>query len=56
MLQQVLLEPSWEKRLTKNDKRALTPLIYRHVNPYGTFRLDLNQRLKIEPHALEAVG
>jgi hypothetical protein len=56
MLQQVLLDPSWEKRLTKNDRRALTPLIYGHVNPYGTFRLDMNQRLKIEPLALEAVG
>ncbi len=56
MLQQVLLDPSWEKRLTKNDQRALTPLIYGHVNPYGTFRLDMNQRLKIEPLALEVVG
>jgi TnpA family transposase len=56
MLQQVLLDPLWEKRLTKNDRRALTPLIYGHVNPYGTFRLDMNQRLKIEPLAREAVG
>jgi TnpA family transposase len=56
MLQQVLLDPLWSKRLTKNDRRALTPLIYGHVNPYGTFRLDMNQRLKIEPLALEAVG
>jgi hypothetical protein len=41
MLQQVLLDPLWEKRLNKNDQRALTPLIYGHVNPYGTFRLEL---------------
>jgi hypothetical protein len=28
--------------------RALTPLIYSHVTPYGTFRLDMNERLVIE--------
>jgi hypothetical protein len=27
------------------DRRALTPLIYQHVNPYGTFHLDLDSRL-----------
>ena len=27
---------------------ALTPLIYSHVTPYGTFRLDMNERLVIE--------
>lgn len=30
------------------DLRALSPLILGHVNPYGTFRLDLNVRLPIE--------
>jgi hypothetical protein len=30
------------------DLRALTPLIYSHVTPYGTFRLDMNERLAIE--------
>lgn len=47
MLQQVLSEPAWSKQLTTNDQRALTPLIYGHVNPYGTFQLDLNKRLQI---------
>lgn len=28
--------------------RVLSPLIWGHVNPYGTFRLDLNIRLPIE--------
>jgi TnpA family transposase len=56
MLQQVLQDSSWKKRLTTNDRRALTPLIYGHVNPYGTFRLDMNQRLPIEPLELEGVG
>jgi hypothetical protein len=34
--------------------RALTPLIYAHVTPYGTFRLELNQRLAIEQDAIAA--
>jgi hypothetical protein len=28
--------------------RALTPLIYAHITPYGTFRLDLSERIPIE--------
>lgn len=54
MLQQVLSSPSWEGKLTQTDRRALTPLIYSHINPYGTFELDLGKRLKIE--AEERVG
>jgi hypothetical protein len=30
------------------DVRALTPLVYSHVTPNGTFRLDMNKRLEIE--------
>lgn len=48
MLQQVLAERSWAKRLTKEDKRALTLLIYGHINPYGLFLLDMQSRLAIE--------
>lgn len=48
MLQQVLGTKTWRERLTPYDQRALSPLIYGHVNPYGTFRLDMSQRLPIE--------
>ena len=48
MLQQVLTSPSWGIQLSDNDQRALTPLIYSHINPYGTFQLDMTKRLKIE--------
>jgi len=48
MLQQVLGTQTWLERLTSEDQRALSPLIYGHVNPYGTFRLDMSQRLQIE--------
>lgn len=45
MIQRVLASVSWSDRLTSEDKRALTPLIYSHVTPYGTFRLDMNERI-----------
>lgn len=45
MLQTVLLEPKWAGRMTSEDYRGLTPLIYSHVNPYGRFDLDLNSRI-----------
>lgn len=48
MIQQVLGEQSWRDRMTAEDLRALTPLIYAHVNPYGIFRLDLSERLVLD--------
>jgi hypothetical protein len=47
MIQDVLRDPGWLARLTAEDYRALTPLIYSHVNPYGTFQLDMTTRLPI---------
>ena len=47
----MLGEPSWHGSLGIEDLRALTPLVYGHVNPYGTFRLDLEERLPIEREA-----
>ena len=48
MIQQVLSERVWLDRMASDDWRALTPLIYAHINPYGTFELDLNERLNLE--------
>jgi Tn3 transposase DDE domain len=48
MLQQVLARPSWLGRLTVRDLRALTPLIWEHVNPYDRFELDMETRLPID--------
>ena len=48
MLQQVLADPAWLERLDAEDRRALSPLIYGHCNPYGTFDLDMSKRLPIE--------
>ena len=35
--------------LNAHDRRGITPLIYGHVKPYGSFQLDLNSRLPIDP-------
>ena len=47
-IQKVLAESVWEKLLTKENLRALTPLIWEHINPYVTFRLDMNKRLQLD--------
>jgi len=49
MIQQVLAEQDWHNRLNTDDLRGITPLLYSHVNPYGSFRLDINSRLPIDP-------
>jgi TnpA family transposase len=48
MLQRVLEEPPWRTRMTEVDLRALTPLVYAHVSPYGSFELKMDQRIDIE--------
>ena len=47
MLQDILADPAWMGRMTAEDFRALSPLVYTHVNPYGTFALDMEARLPI---------
>ncbi len=47
MVQEVLKEDAWLKRLTAEDYRGLTPLFYSHVEPYGRLTLDMTQRLAL---------
>ena len=55
MIQRVLSDPAWMRRLTGEDFRALTPLLHAHVNPYGAFALDMETRLPLdEPAGLVA--
>ena len=46
MIQSVLAQKHWEKRLTTRDLQAITPLIFSHVNPYGLFKLDMKERIE----------
>jgi hypothetical protein len=50
MIQEVLPEQnkSLLQKLVLDDFRALTPLIYAHVNPYWAFKLNMHERLKIQ--------
>ncbi|MFF4625713.1 Tn3 family transposase [Nonomuraea jabiensis] len=47
LLQAVLRDPQWAGKLTEEDRRALSPLFWAHVNPYGRFRLDMDTRLDL---------
>ena len=47
MIQEVLADSIWMARMTTADQRGLTPLVYQHVSPYGTFTLDLTTRLPL---------
>jgi len=48
MIQEILSQNHWHDLMTPEDFRALTPLIYNHVNPYGDFNLDMEERIPIE--------
>ena len=41
--------PIWLERMGANERRAMTPLFWGHVNPYGTFQLDMTARLPLDP-------
>jgi hypothetical protein len=47
LVQQVLAEPAWVKKLSAEDRRGLTALFWSSINPYGTFRLDMDKRLDL---------
>ena len=48
MIQNILARPEWANRMTTVDLRALTPLFWQHVNPYGRYDLDQNVRLALD--------
>ncbi|MCK2145287.1 transposase (plasmid) [Streptomyces sp. WAC00276] len=52
LVQQVLAEPEWAARLSEEDRRALTALFWSNINPYGTFRLDMDSRLELPLSAM----
>ena len=47
LIEDLLQDDYWRKQLNEEDYRALTALFYLHINPYGTFELDLTKRLII---------
>jgi len=51
LVQAILKDQTFLNTLTGEDYRALTPLIFNHINPYGTFILDMNERLSLQEAA-----
>lgn len=49
LVEQTIEQNDLFEKLSEEDRRALTPLFYEHVNPYGLFALDVDQ-----PPLLEA--
>ncbi len=56
LLQDILGEEKWRKRLTGADRRALSPLFWTHVNLYGRFELDMNSHLDLAATASMVAG
>jgi TnpA family transposase len=56
LMQRVLDEPAHAGRLTAADRRALSPLYWSYVNPYGTFRLDMDRRLDLDRGAADGLN
>lgn len=48
LMQEVLADPKWADERTDADRRALSPLSWPHLNPYGRFELDMNSRLDLD--------
>jgi Tn3 transposase DDE domain len=44
----MLAEPAGRGRLTALDLRALSPLKWQHINPYGTFILNQQFPLSLQ--------
>lgn len=47
LLQAVLETPRFHDSIGHSEQRALTPLFWTHINPYGRFRLDMNTHLDL---------
>jgi len=48
MIQEILSAKKWGGLMGTDDLRALTPLIYKHINPYGKFELDMEKRIPFD--------
>ena len=48
LIEELLHDEYWISLLGEDDYRALTALFYLHINPYGSFEVDLTKRLIIK--------
>ena len=54
MIQDVLADQAWRRKMTARDTAALNPLPHSHINPYGVLDLDMNTRLALNDMDLAA--
>ncbi|MBN1467884.1 MAG: Tn3 family transposase, partial [Fusobacteriaceae bacterium] len=47
LIQDVLNDKKWFNKMTEEDFRGISPLIYGNINPFGSFNVDLHDRLHI---------
>ncbi len=57
LINTILVEKTIEKeqmvnRLSVEDLRALSPLFYEHINPYGVFEIDVNRPSFLQKEAI----
>ncbi|GLW22850.1 hypothetical protein DI270_018960 [Microbispora triticiradicis] len=48
LVQSVLKDPAWRKKMTDADKRGLSPLFWSNANLYGTIDIDMGRRLDLD--------
>lgn len=48
LLQAVLEVPEFHDSIGPDERRALTPLFWTHINPYGRFRLNMDTHLDLD--------
>jgi hypothetical protein len=48
LLEQTIGHRNMLEKMSPKDMRALTPLFYGHVNPYGLFELDFDKASLLE--------
>jgi TnpA family transposase len=48
MIQEILSQKEWMDKMQLEDLRALSPLIYSHINPYGIFELNMDERIPLK--------
>ena len=53
LIQEVIQENDLLTVLTKEDLRAITPILHEHINPYGIFPLNMQKRIPINSNTLE---
>ena len=56
LLQAVLEVPEFHDSIGDDERSALTPLFWSHINPYGRFRLNMDTHLDLSGTSSTGTG